>query len=131
MRNKFSTEELAYATQMSLRSSGAADAANVLKDVTTTSPERASKYKNAYKSSLTQLPVEMTGDEALVDFVENKWTKQQYLSIRSSLRRKKFNAYPGYKKILEAKARCSPTDIKVTEISAKVNLQSLLNHTCD
>ncbi|XP_043478801.1 uncharacterized protein LOC122509098 [Leptopilina heterotoma] len=131
IREDFSKEELAYATQMSLRSSGAVDAAAILKEVITQSPARASKYRTAYKSSLTSAPIEMTGDEALVDIVGAKLTKQNYLDIRSSLRRKNFNAYPSYRKIVEAKARCYPQDITVSEISAEVKLQSLLNHTCD
>ena len=32
-------------------------------------------------------PTEMSGDEALVDFVDTKSTKQQYKNIRSSLRK--------------------------------------------
>lgn len=103
---------------MSLISSGAVDVA-------------ASKYRSAYKSSLTPAPIEMTGDEALVDIIGAKLSKQSYLDIRSSLRRKKFNAYPSYKKVFKAKARCYPQDITVTEISAEVKLQALLNHTCE
>lgn len=89
------------------------------------------RSSGVYNSSLMQKPIQMTADEALVDFVENKLTKQQYLSIRSSLKRKKFDAYPGYKEILEAKARCYPSNIIITENSAEIKLQSLLNHTCD
>lgn len=130
IRENFSAEEIAYATQMSLRSSGAVDAAAVIKDITT-SPTRASKYRSAFKSSLTPQPIQMTGDEALVDIVVAKLTKQSYLDIRSSLRQKNFNAYPAYSKVVEAKSRCYPSDIEVTEISAEVKLQALLNHTCD
>lgn len=125
MREDFSTEELAYATQMSLRSSGAVDAAAIVKDVLTTSPARASKYSLAYKSSLPPAPCEMTGEEVLVVIVEAKLTKQSYLDIRSSLGRKNFDAYPSYRKVVEAKAYCYPQDITVTETSAEVKLQSL------
>ncbi|XP_043468422.1 uncharacterized protein LOC122502436 [Leptopilina heterotoma] len=131
MREDFTAEELSYATQMSLRSSGSVDAAAVIKDITTTTPTRASRYRAAFKSSLTHQPIEMTGDEALVDIVGSKLTKQSYIGIRSSLTRKKFNAYPSYRKVVEAKSRCYPSDITVTETSAEVKLQSLLNHTCD
>lgn len=44
IRASHDSDELVYAAQMSLRSSGLSDAASVLKDITTTSPARASKY---------------------------------------------------------------------------------------
>ena len=44
VRSTFSTEELAYAAQMSLRTSGQLHAVQVVKDVTLTTPTRASKY---------------------------------------------------------------------------------------
>ena len=50
VRSTFSTEELAYAAQMSLRTSGQVHAAQVVKDVTLTTPTRASKYISAVSS---------------------------------------------------------------------------------
>ena len=113
-----------------LRSSGAVGAASVLQDITTKSPTRASKYKAALKLTQTSKAREMTGDEALLDLVTAKLTKQQYKDIRSSLRKKNFIAYPPYSKVAEAKARCYPSGILVSEISASVELQALLDHTC-
>ena len=37
---------------------------------------------------------------------------------------------PSYKKLKDAKVECYPTPIEITDISAKVTLQSLLDHTC-
>ena len=115
---------------MSLRSSGATDAAKVLQDVTTTSPHRANKYRKAYTSVTNSGQSEMSGDEALVDFVHLKLTKQQYKDLRQSLRSKNFRAYPSYEIVVEAKKQCYPYDIAVSDTLAEVSLQSLLDHTC-
>lgn len=130
VRSTLSTSELTYATQMSLRASGSVDAANVLKDATST-PTRASKYRNAITLAVKPPPIEMSPDEALVDMVNLKLTKQQYIDLRLSLREKNFNAYPAYDRVLEAKKLCYPPDIIVTETCAEVKLQSLLDHTCE
>lgn len=47
LRSSFSPEELAYATQMSLRSTGKIDASKVVKDATLSTPTRASKFRKA------------------------------------------------------------------------------------
>lgn len=122
---------MVLATKIKLISTGKTDAANIINDVTTKSPSRALKYRAAYKSSLEPPPTEMSGDDALVHFVDAKLTKQQYKDLRISLKKKKFNAYPSYEKLSAAKKRCYPSDITVNETLAEVKLQSLLDHTCD
>ena len=82
------TGELALATRMRLSSEGANDAAIIIKDITTISPLSVANYLAAYKSSMEPRPTEMSGDEALVDFLDTKSTKQEYKDIRSSLRKK-------------------------------------------
>ena len=129
IRSSVSTSELTFAAQMSLRSSGNTDAASVLKDVTTTTPTRATKYREAIKIATTPRPTKMSADEALVDLVNLKLTKQQYIDLRKSLREEKLFAYPSYEKVLEAKKCYHPEGITVTETSAEVKLQSLLYHT--
>ncbi|KAJ8933619.1 hypothetical protein NQ314_013910 [Rhamnusium bicolor] len=49
LRPQHSPEELSYAAQMSLRSFGQMDASKVIRDITTTSPKRALKYRTAYQ----------------------------------------------------------------------------------
>ncbi|XP_025405522.1 uncharacterized protein LOC112679816 [Sipha flava] len=51
LRSEVGSLELSYAAQMSLRASGQLDAANVIKDVTLTTPKRAEKYRKAYKET--------------------------------------------------------------------------------
>lgn len=128
---KHCVEELSLATRMRLSSAGLNDAATILKNITTKSPSRAARYRTAYESSIDPRLVEMSGDEALIDFVNAKLTKQQYIDIRRSLRNKKVAIYPSYAKVVAAKNRCYPSDITVTETLAEVKLQSLIDHTCD
>ena len=87
IRSKYNTSEFIYAAQISLCSSGSVNAASVVKDITTTSPLRASKYKKAYNSAETTPRVtEMSADEALVDMVKLQLTRQQYIDLRISLK---------------------------------------------
>lgn len=39
------------------------------------------------------------------------------------------NIYPAYNKVLEAKEECYPSQILTSEIEARINLQSLIDHT--
>lgn len=123
-----STAELAFATSMSLRSSGAADAASILKDVTTSSPSHAAKYKTAYRAADLPLCKEISGDLALSDLVEDKMTRESYQLIRKRELQNNARVYPSYHKVSDAKTRCYPPDIKVTETLAEVPLQSLLHY---
>lgn len=79
LRRNFTTEELSYATQMSLRSSGHLHSAQVLKDITTTSPTRALRYKKAFQAITTAtVDTTLSADVALSIMVEAKLTKKQY-----------------------------------------------------
>ncbi|XP_024875226.1 uncharacterized protein LOC112456728 [Temnothorax curvispinosus] len=132
MRTTYSTEELSYATQMKLRSSGKLDAANIVKEVTTSSPTRASKYKAAFQAT-SNVAIPMSDDAALSVVVEAKLTKNQYSLIRQSMKEHHCNLYPPYDKVSQAKVRCYPprSDVTITETSAEVKLQALLNHTAE
>ncbi|KAF2902159.1 hypothetical protein ILUMI_04034 [Ignelater luminosus] len=55
---------------MSFRASGAADAASGLKDITTTFPSKAAKYKTAFKAADSSPCKEISGDLALSNVVK-------------------------------------------------------------
>ncbi|EFN71275.1 hypothetical protein EAG_04618, partial [Camponotus floridanus] len=57
--------------------------------------------------------------------------KNQYMHLRKCLIKKGCRLLPFYKQIGQAKEECYPdkSNIKIINTSAKVNLQSLLNHT--
>jgi len=57
LRTQYSPTMLSYAAQMSLRKSGNVDSAYVIKNITCTTPTRASKYKKSYKDSKNKIKV--------------------------------------------------------------------------
>lgn len=126
IRSSFSPEELCYAAQMQFRAAGKLDTALVMKDVTLSTPTRASKYKKAYTKVNA---IQFSSDEALSVFIEAKLTKFQYNIIRDAAKQHNSNLYPNYESITSAKKRCYPQDLVITEGRAEVPLQSLLNHT--
>jgi len=125
--NTFSSSEMIQATQTSLYSSENRIAANLLKESIKT-PTRASKIKKAYDHSLNVI-ILYTNDEALDFFLDNDLTKQQYINIRLSAKKKNVNIYPTYEQILEAKRKCYPKNLQVKETSCEINIQDLLDHT--
>ena len=70
-----------------------------------------------------------TPDEALSLRVDTNMTKHAYLALKSSAKRKHINIYPPYNDIKGTKRKCYPKNIKISEHSAKVPLQDLLDHT--
>lgn len=125
-----SKQELAYATRLSMHADGERDAADIVKQVSTCSPKRATRLKKSFRAN-TNLLKKMAPDQALALFVDTKMTKTQYNRIKEN--GKEFNAdiYPNYNKLLEAKKRCYPADIFTDEITAEVPLQGLVDHTID
>jgi len=113
---------------MSLRSSGAPQAAKVVKDVTRKSPTRASKYQSALKLSTTPIATEVSNDEALALIIGSKLSKGAYQNIRNLQKKVGATFLPSYEKVLQAKVRCYPSDVTITETRAEVKLQALLDH---
>ncbi|CAL1672299.1 unnamed protein product [Lasius platythorax] len=130
IRATLTSNELAYATQMSLRSAGQLDASKIVKEATLTSPLRASRYRKAFQSTTENT---LSEDAALSVLVEFKLSKSQYQGLRSVSKENHCKLYPPYKKVTQAKSRCYPpcTAINITESSAEVHLQALLDHTVE
>ncbi|KAH9639103.1 hypothetical protein HF086_016447 [Spodoptera exigua] len=72
-----------------------------------------------------------TKEEALRTFIDLDLNKEQYGKLRMCLADKHCSVFPSYPSLAEAKKMCYPPDssITITNISAKVNLQDLLDHT--
>lgn len=81
LRSEYTTEELAYATQMCLRASGKAEASYVMTAVTMASSFKASSYRSFTDQVRDRAT---TPEEALSVFVEGRFSKTQYLVVRSS-----------------------------------------------
>lgn len=133
LTNTYDQDQLTLAIQMSLRASGKRDAAALIEEVATASPKRATTYKTA-KRRIIDSGSELrpyTPDEALAYFVSNKFTVQQYKNTQQEAKERGCNLYLSYSQLLKAKQNCYPPveNITVTDISAEVNLQALLDHT--
>lgn len=113
--------ELFYAIQMSLRAKGELDVANVIKEVTLSTPKRAKKYKKAYIESL-KLVTPYFNDKAFSITLKAKLSKRQYNIIRSTAEHNNCNIYSPYKKITLAKKSCYPETIIIIEIYTEVRL---------
>lgn len=90
-----SSAELVYATGMQLRAEGKGDAASVVQEMIST-PNRASKYQKAFKTSINSSCDPNSLDEALSLFVDAKLTKSQYNLIRKTAKETHCNTYPCY-----------------------------------
>lgn len=77
--------------------------------------------------------VKYTPDEALALMIDLKLSKFQYELLHSQAKKKFADIYPPYYKIFEAKTKCYPSkdDMSISEMGAKIAVQSLLNHTME
>lgn len=126
IRESISLPVLTHATQMSLRASGNVEAAKLVKEITTSTPTRAAKYRKSFKQAK---PKQLSAEEALSVLIEAKLTRHSYNIIRRVAPEK----FPSYTKVQQAKQRCYPKrdQVKFCETSAQVSLQGLLNHTVE
>lgn len=101
----------------------------MVQDITEGSPTKATRYRESLNNDREK---QMTKDEALSLVIKNKLSKSMYNNIRAaSIHQHNCKLYPSYKYVLQAKKECYPcaTDITITECSAEVKLQALLDHT--
>ncbi|KAJ8676990.1 hypothetical protein QAD02_012777 [Eretmocerus hayati] len=69
-------------------------------------------------------------DRALANFHDCRFTRSQYENHRTYEKKMKGETInPPYKSIQRAKKRCYPENIEVTENKARVDIQSLFDHT--
>lgn len=126
----YSHEELVFATQRSLRLTGKRDAAILVREITETSPKRATHMKKTLTNP-PPLPVKYTPEEGLALYVDGHFTKHTYILMQSGAKLRHANIYPSYNSILKAKKDCypSPESLEIGDISAEVKLQALVDHT--
>lgn len=109
-----------------LRSIGEPLESQIIQELRSASPER----KELVVATLRRKPVEpFTKREALAIYIDLHLTKNQYLHLTTCLKDKECTLLPSYKTVREAKEECYPDQIEITEVSATVKLQSLLDHT--
>ncbi|KYN09488.1 hypothetical protein ALC57_18393 [Trachymyrmex cornetzi] len=82
-------------------------------------------------NSVSKVPIihPYTENEALALIINCRLSVDQYQTLRICAKDRCANIYPNYHKLLDTKALCYPENIIITEKSAEVRLQSLLDHT--
>lgn len=69
-------------------------------------------------------------NKSLATFMDSDMTSAKWEKLRQNNNKMFGNKiYPNYKEIQKAKTKCYPKNISITEDGARVNLQSLLEHT--
>ncbi|EFN75999.1 hypothetical protein EAI_13213, partial [Harpegnathos saltator] len=113
-----SSNILAVATCTSLRKEGNERVANLI-------------LESISNKSVSKAPVvhPYTEEEALALIINCRFSVDQYKTLRIGAKERGADIYPNYHKILNAKTLCYPENIVITETSAQVQLQSLLDHT--
>ena len=127
-----SLPELTFATRKSLELSGQRTASKVIKEVSELSGKDVSKIKKVLDSP-TSNPLKYTPEEALNLFIDGRLNKKSYVLIQQGAKHRNANIYPNYNILLAAKKQCFPDTkyFKVTDVSAEVQLQALVDHTCN
>lgn len=124
---QYSKEELTFAVSSFLHTSGKRDAAKIVKEVATNLPKRVTELKKA--STTLPKAITYTEEEALALFIDGRFTRHSYILMQRSAKERNANIYPPYNNIIKAKNGCFPDNIVITETSAEVTLENLLDHT--
>lgn len=122
-------DELAYSAAQHLKVDGRGDIAAVI-EYMLKHPEAATKLKEIIKK--TDHATSFTAEKALSLLISLKLSKWQYITLRESATREGAkDLYPSYYKIQQAKLNCypAPESVTVTDYSAEINLQALLDVT--
>jgi len=82
-------------------------------------------YSSEAKNNTSKGPDPISPDEALSFLLENSLSKQQYNNLRSLNKKHGCDIFPSYDRVLNAKSKCRPKDIQVTETVAQVSLQNM------
>ena len=130
--SNFDTDELCASTIRSLKETGQATAAKVIKLTTApeTTPTKPAKFLKDMKTP-TKPARKLTPDEACAMFIRNKLTVRSYKDIKMTTDEVGHHVYPSWDKVYKSKMLCYPSDdhIHVSEDSAEVDFDKLVEHT--
>lgn len=126
----FSPNEITFAAQKSLQSQGKRSGAQILKKIDSSPANISTCIKKSIESP-PKTPVKYSKEEALALYINGKFTKSSYSEMRQGAKERNADIYPSYNKIKEAKVECYPPSkfVKISETSAEIALQALLDHT--
>ena len=115
-------QRLTYATSRVLRMEGQSRLAKSLAQISTENPSTSSENN-------TELC--FSANEALALILDCGLSKRGYQNLRNKTLEKKSKVFPPYNNVRSAKEEClpSPENWLVTDYSAEVTLQDLLDHT--
>lgn len=87
--------------------------------------------EKSYHELQSNLPRKLSGEKALAVMLDAKLSKEGYSVIKDVSKAQNADIYPHYSTIIEAKKDCYPDEksIKITETSAEVSVQALVDHT--
>lgn len=121
LRSEISANILTFAAQMSLRAEGKNKEAEVIKKVS----ESPTYAKDCLDLTLNSKTKKLSPREALSMIIEAQLSRKQYEIVRNFAT----DMFPSYKMIQVEKTLCYPNDVSISETTAEVPLQSLLDHT--
>ena len=120
-------EQLMVATSSSLYKSGMRTASKIVATLNT--DETAAQQIKKSLDTPVKLPVPFSPEEALALYVDVGHTKHTYQRTRLSAKERNADIYPNYHRLQKAKIMCYPDGLKVTDYSAEITLQNLVDHT--
>lgn len=130
VRTKSEATELAFSAIEALKSTGNNEVAEIIKHMLD-NPEAVSNMKRNMERESRNSLEEISPIKALVLYVTMKLSKWRYTTLREFSMTEGISKYPSYYKIQNEKKKCYPdkSDITVTDTSAKIRLQALLDLT--
>lgn len=122
------TEDVSTALSLKYNKDHQKRKADITKAVLNASPLRVKRIKASIPTPQAD-PIKYDSPTALALFLDLGLSKEKYNVLRTSLRSHNIDVLPSYKALTEAKKEAIPRNCQVTETSAEVNLQELMDHT--
>lgn len=128
LRQEKSPEEIELAYFDNLRETDSIGA-ELVKSISTASTEKKKQLLELLQGNV-HLEVPYTPNQALALYVDLKCTRQKYELLHFQAKSRNSDLYPPYYKLVEAKKNCYPNgNIEISDVSVRIPLQSLLDHT--
>jgi hypothetical protein len=119
--------KLLKSVQFTAKKEGEKDLAFILAEAMK-SPSRPSKIASKIRDKISFR--KYTPEEALALIIDGDLTVDSYNRLRDGAKSHGIDLYPRYAEVLASKAKCRPSElIRISEVSASVSLQGLLEHT--
>lgn len=129
LRSSNSAACLLFAASMKFREEGKEPCSKLLKLIVKDPCIAEQILEFLRNEKVIEKPVKMTNQAALSLILDADLGKSQYLAIRACGKNHNANIFPSYNNVLEEKKNIFPPEkIAVTEVSAEIRLQDLLDY---